>query len=190
LPRTAFQFILAVALGASFGLHAAMQGSASDSLLKTNRRPKKVDHETLKRNITETMESIESLAQQLKSAKPSEVAELRASGRRDFGISKSYVNSVLDSANYLIKAFASEATVKDDEAQLKGLPPESPIEKKLMKKLAKDQEKAKDLREEARDAVRGLHKSESEDYLQSVRNWILISEGSLRHDHPVKTIGE
>ena len=57
-------------------------------------------------------------------------------------------------------------------------------EKRLLKKLNEDEKKVTALREDAYDALRSLHKSESEDYVRNIRNWIMVSEGNLRHDHP------
>src|SRR5258706_1073840 len=104
--------------------------------------PKAVDHEALRREITESMESIESLAQQMKGASKAEIAEIRRSGKEDFKLDGGDVSDVLESADYLLKAFEAEKGPKPDEAA------------------------SKKFRERARAAVRGTHRYAKEEFLR------------------------
>ena len=119
------------ALCAPLQLGAILNQSDSDQFFQAHSDPQKVNHEKLKADITETLDSIESLSTQISGASQAEIDEVRASGPRDFGLSKGNVADVFDSIKDLLKASAAESILRAHQAALKGLAPETQAERDL-----------------------------------------------------------
>jgi hypothetical protein len=120
-------------------------------------RSKPYDRQALTRAINETLVHVEDLSRRLKLASKDEIAEVWASAKRDFKLADSELSLGR-------KACESTMLALEHEAKATEL----------------DHAKAKAYRDEARDHVRSHHKRESEEYVQSFRNWLIINEGVLR----------
>jgi hypothetical protein len=177
--------ILALSLLAALPVQAMAYQSPSDRFLKSKdgSGPKSFDHEVLKYEITQTLDSVESLAQQLRHASQEQKKEVRESGINDFHLSRGNVSDAMDSVESLCKAFDAEDAVKADKLALKGMTEGSIAQADLAAKLAKDSESVKALREDARDSLRAMHKGANDQFLTVLRSWMMVSEGTLRNDH-------
>lgn len=114
-------------------------------------KTKSVNRDQLKRDTDETMLIIEDIARQMKLAPKDEIEDVWASGVRDYHLAKGLVRDA--------RKACEDTYVSISE---------------------NDGLKAAKLREQARDTMRPHHKGQSEDYVRDMRNWLSISEGTLR----------
>ena len=151
-------FALAALLLAAKPSQAALGNrnqSASDRLMKSQSgTPRYYDRETLKRELSDTMELIEALALQAEHATQPEMDEAWASGERDFKLTSGEVGDTRKACGELLKARLADT--------------------------AGDPKKAASLRADARQRMNPHHKKKSEDYVRDLRNWITVNEGVLR----------
>ena len=144
---------------------AAASASATELGTSSNERmlnqhggkTKSVNRDQLKRDLDETMLIIEDLCRQAKLATKEEIEDVWASGKRDFKLSAGEIKDARKAYEKTAEALALEAA-HSREGKAKALK----------------------LREDARDAMRSHHKNQPEEYIRDLRNWLNISEGTLR----------
>ena len=126
----------------------------TDSFVRSRAKPKEVDRQVWKREVTASISMIETLRNQLKDASPAEAADIWLSGSRDFNLPKSVAEKTRDAAEYLSKIAAAQG--------------------------ASQTAKTEDLMQDARDKIKGFHKGAKAEFLTEYRNWLTVSEGTLR----------
>jgi hypothetical protein len=156
------------------------QDSDADRLLKSNRPTQNYDREGVKRELTETMEIIASLAVQLRSASPDDQKEVWDSGTRDFKLDKDEVSDSREACELLLKADTLDSALDKEKEAAKKLAVDSRETLKTQKEIGKKENEIEEMREDARKVMFGHHKKKSEAYIRDLRNWLTVSEGSLR----------